>query len=91
MHKTILTPYGFVYTPEALGEQEVTSLANSWLVEFVNMQDAWWIEENGKNRPLVTGLGGFYGLLSNLDAQEVLTNEDYAGPGGWNGKNRLNS
>eukprot|EP01121_Diplochlamys_sp_Union-15-3_P016669 TRINITY_DN5722_c0_g1_i1.p1 TRINITY_DN5722_c0_g1~~TRINITY_DN5722_c0_g1_i1.p1 ORF type:complete len:413 (-),score=61.27 TRINITY_DN5722_c0_g1_i1:23-1261(-) len=72
--KTPITPYGVVYTPEAVGGSVVRDIANSWLVEYVNMADTWYSEING----------GYYGLLSNLDSQQNLTDPSYAGPGGWN-------
>jgi len=69
------TPYGGLFTPFVTRGEAVKGLANSWLVEYVNMYDAWYADVDGGN----------YGLLSNIDAQlSNWTDPTFSGPGGWN-------
>jgi len=74
--RTTVTWYGFQYTVDFGGPGiNVRNLANSWLVEYVNMYDCFNCTVNQ---------GDWQGLLSNLLAHDVLTHWNYAQPGGWN-------
>jgi len=75
------TWYGFQYTVDYGGPgAEVVHLANSWLVEFVNMADCWNCTNGGT---------GIQGLISQINSQAALTHASYSGPGGWNDMDML--
>lgn len=60
-----------------------TSLANSWLVEYVNNVDTWYSTQDCMNA------GAPCGVITNVDAVLAMTNLSYSGPGGWNDADML--
>lgn len=62
------------------------SLANSWLVEYVNIVDNWYW---GTDWSKCLDAGPPCGMITNLDAIAQMTRPGYAAPGAWNDADML--